>query len=133
MHYWTGIDELIYMVPNGFRFPSFSVHTMYNLWIFGDSYHQISPAYDLVSNACKTNCSRTKNIINFIVETAIGNNIIQHTRQLMEVIVSNQVYNYSYPLLITKLYAADKLPKHLNDININTLYNRMKSNIINVV
>jgi len=65
------------MVPYGFRFPSFDVHTMYNLWIFGDPskgicpYNQISSEYDLVTYACKTNRSRTKKIANFLVKAAI--------------------------------------------------------------
>ena len=107
------------------------LHTMYNLWIFGDPskgicpYNQISSEYDLVTYACKTNRSRTKKIVNFLVKAAIDNNIIEYIRELKDVAVSTRVFNYSYPILIKKLYAEDKLPKRPNDININTLYNRM--------
>jgi hypothetical protein len=73
VYYWRGYDDKVHTVPYGFKFPSYNVSTMWNLWIFGDSvrkicpYHQISSEHDLVEKVCKTNRSRTKKVINYMI------------------------------------------------------------------
>jgi hypothetical protein len=50
---------------------------MWNLWIYGDAfkeigpYHQISSEHDLVEVVCKSNRSRTKKVINYMVKVVI--------------------------------------------------------------
>ncbi len=63
---------------------------MWNLWIFGDSvrkicpYHQISSEHDLVEKVCKTNRSRTKKVINYMIKLACEKQLIQGIRDVRD-------------------------------------------------
>jgi hypothetical protein len=46
-------------------------------------------------------------------------------RDLKDIIQSQRVYDYAYPKLIQTLYTINKMPNRPNDLNINTVANRM--------
>jgi hypothetical protein len=104
---------------------------MWNLWLFGDArnricpYQYISQQYDLPQRLCKINLSRTKRVINELVAIAIAGGKISKYKDLKDIEISQVVFDYAYPLLLSRLYEG-KLPNRPNDININTLANRMK-------
>jgi len=128
---WIGIDELFHRVPHGFKFPSYTCYTMWNLWFFGNAnenicaYKAISREHDLETKACKTNQTRAKTVINKLVSIAINNNKITRASAITT-INSVEIFNFSYPILLGQLYP--KSPKRPEDININTLANRMYLN-----
>jgi hypothetical protein len=133
VYYWRGYDDKVHTVPYGFKFPSYNVSTMWNLWIFGDSvrkicpYHQISSEHDLVEKVCKTNRSRTKKVINYMIKLACEKQLIQGIRDVRDLKQSQTVFEYAYPCLLKDIYDVDKMPTRPNEININTVANRLIS------
>ena len=131
VYYWTGVDDKCHTVPFGFEFSSYAVNTMWNLWIFGNSvqeicpYHNISAEHDLVKTTCKIRRCRTKKVINYLIKVAIAGNYMSCLRDLKDIIQSQRVYDYAYPKLIQTLYTINKMPNRPNDLNINTVANRM--------
>ena len=63
--------------------------------------------------------------MNYLIKQGIDANIISNKKQLKDISMSQKVYEYAYPLLLKTLYDESKIPKRPNDININTLGNRM--------
>lgn len=128
VHYWPGVDDLAHMVPYGFKFPSYTCFTMWNLWHFGNAtdricaHKSISVKFDLITDGCKSNFNRTKVIMDKLVTKAIEGGIIERRSDITPQ-NGNEVYNYSYPLLLSELYS--NIPKRPEDININTLGNRV--------
>ena len=96
----------MHTVPYGFKFPSFEVSIMWNLWIYGDAskeigpYHQISSEHDLVDDVCKSNRSRTKKVINYMVKVGIDNGLITRFADLKEITNSQKVFAFAYPNLL---------------------------------
>jgi len=137
IHHWPGVDDKIHMVPLGFIWPSYTAATMWNLWFLGDSnkrtwicpFRSISPKVDLRTQKCRTNRSRTSKVVSHMVEIAIAGSIISNIR---DITTSNlgAVFEYSYAKLLGELYASSRMtrtsiPARPQDININTLANRM--------
>lgn len=126
-HQWPD-DNRMHKVPYGFLFPSFSVGTMWNLWFYGNEnakicpYKYISPSVDLVSDHCKSNFSRCKRVMARLVKIAIDGEKIVKQRNIN---ASNgqEVYEYSYPILLDQLYS--RCPNRVSAININTIGNRL--------
>ena len=131
IHYWTGIDDKLHMVPSGFVWPSFVTSVMWNLWFFGDSnrricaFKSISVANDLITKQCKVNASRTKKVISKMVELAVDGEKITRSR---DITLSNSqaVYDFSFAELLKLLYNQHHVPERPGDINILTLANRMQ-------
>ena len=120
------------MVPLGFIWPSYNATAMWNLWFLGDAnkricpFRSISPKVDLVSQKCRTNRSRTSKVVSHMVEIAIAGSIISNIRDITTSNVA-AVFEYSsYAKLLAELYASSRcIPTRPQDININTLANRM--------
>jgi hypothetical protein len=126
VHYWPG-DGRMHRVPKGFKFPSYSVGTMFNLWFFGNqsiavsAYMFIVPAVDL-SKSCGVNHSRCRQVMRKLVEISIKGKII---KSISEIKTSNaqQVFDYAYPKLLEEVYTD--IPTRQGSININTIANRL--------
>ena len=119
------------MVPLGFIWPSYNATAMWNLWFLGDAnkricpFRSISPKVDLVSQKCRTNRPRTSKVVSHMVEIAIAGSIISNIRDITTSNVA-AVFEYSYAKLLAELYASSRsIPTRPQDININTLANRM--------
>jgi hypothetical protein len=129
VHKWPG-DARFHMVPHGFKWPSFTTNTMWNLWFLGDSskkicaFRFINAKTDLVTPACKTNRSRTSKVIGKMVQIAIDASKICRTRDIN---INNiqYIYDFAYPILLQKIYPSGELSQRCHDININTLSNKM--------
>ena len=128
VHYWPGSD-VIHFVPYNFRWPSYSVATMWNLWFMGNitdricAYRKIIPKYDLVSDICKSNRSRTARVMHRLVQIAVTGGLITNARGLNRNNIA-AVYDFAFPLLVEEVYSNP--PGRPEDININTIANRMK-------
>jgi hypothetical protein len=131
LHTWSD-DDILHMVPQGFRFPSYNLNTMMNLWFLGDrsrgicAFKQIIPKFDLKFLIDKCNRSRTKKVIKKMLDIAVNGGIISTVAQVNE---SNlqRIYDYAYPILIELLYPGSEVTR-AHDINVNTLANRLKTN-----
>lgn len=129
--------HILHHVPHGFVFPSYSCKTMWGLWFFGNprdgicAYKNISAAHDLQQGKCKINFSRTKQIMDKLMQIAIsgvigsdGVTIVGIITRRSDLTIGNSasVYDYAYPKLLRMLYRT--LPERPADKNINTLANR---------
>ena len=129
IHLWPN-DDVIHMVPFEFTFPSYVVNTMWNLWFLGDStrgicaFKNLKPSIEFRRRIDIINRSRTKKVIDKMIAFAINGGII---RTVSEVTKHNlyTIYEFSYPMLLSELY-GNNIPPRCNDININTLANRIK-------
>jgi hypothetical protein len=127
LHYWRNSGNY-HRVPEGFKWPSFNTSTMWNLWFFGDCERRIGPFKsiernrDLTRACCKTNYTRSKLVINKLIDYAITGRIITTSNDISNE-NSQTVYDYAMPLLVQELYQNE--PHRPIDININTLGNRM--------
>ena len=132
IHHWTGVDDRIHMVPLGFKWPSYNAATMWNLWFLGDAnnricpFRSIPPKVDLITSKCRTNRSRTSKVVSRMVAIAIAGSKILSAREITAANIGT-VYEYSYAKLLEELYNARNYPTRPQDININTLANRMTS------
>ena len=127
IHVWPGSSQ-IHTVPHGFMWPSYPANTMWNLWFLGDAskrmcpFKNIKPAFDLPKTLCKSNRCRTKRIMKRLVDIAISGKLIDHERDITPGNMQS-VYEYAYPILLRSLY--NESPTRPEDININTLANRI--------
>jgi hypothetical protein len=128
VHFWPG-SSTIHTVPHLFEWPSYSASNMWNLCFLGNAnkriwpYKLISPKVDLPKALCRSNCSRTKRIMNKLIEIATSGRIISNERDITPLNMQS-VFDYSYPILLQILYGGSPPPRP-QDININTLANRM--------
>ncbi len=86
-------------------------------------YRLIGPKFDLPKLACKSNSSRTRRVMDALIEIAKSGNKIENFQDLTQ-LTSEAVLQYSLPLLIQRLYSS-KGPPRPYEVNINTLANRM--------
>ncbi len=127
---WPGVDDLLHTVPVGYKFPSYTCYTMWNLWFFGNAaenicaHKSISRKFDLNTKICKSNQSRTKLIMNKLVSIAVSDGKIARASDIT-VQNSSELFNYAYPKLVSQLYTSP--PTRPEDININTLANRINT------
>ena len=136
VHYWPGCNKL-HHVPFGFKWPSFTVNIMWNLWHFGDhsnqigAYKFISPGADLTEYLCRVNRSRTSKVVRRIMHHAVEGGKL-NTAAALTRDNSQSIYDYAYLKLIEELYPEGQHPPRPQDINIYTISNRMtKRRIIN--
>lgn len=114
-------------VPAGFVFPSYGIAQMMGLWFFGEPskgigmYKNIQPSSDLQTHKCRVNFSRTKKVLNRIIEICVAQNKICSWR---EVTVDNysSLVDAAFPTLVAEAY-GDKVPPRGHDKNINTFGN----------
>jgi len=127
-HMWPD-SESIHSVPFGFEWPSHTTNTMWNLWFLGDRskriwpFKNIIPRFDLRGKLSKSNRCRTKRVMKKMISIAIAGELIS-CEQDVKPINMQSIYDYSYPLLVQSLYGGE-MPMRPQDININTLANRM--------
>ena len=136
IHYWIDsegrrVDDKMHMVPFGFKWPNHVTGIMWNYWFFGDpnrkitAFKRIKPAIDLTSRDCKLKASRTKLVINKMISLAVAGRSADITGAGdINATNSSQVYDYAFRELIKILYPTGH--ERPEDINIQTLYNRMK-------
>jgi hypothetical protein len=124
-HLWSK-DNHFHLVPDNFRFPSYNVSTMWELWFFGDTQKKICPfkfiSRDLTTSLCRTNFCRCKKVINVMIKFAIDREKI---RSIKDVSRSNgqEIYEYAYEKLLQEIY--DTPPPRPASININTIAKRV--------
>ena len=120
----------MHRVPEGFIWPSYVVSTMWNLWFLGDSqrnigsYRFISAKTDLTTGRCKTNRSRTAKVFRRMIDILTMAGSIAKEKDITHMNIQS-LFEYSYERFLGEIYAV--YPTRPNDININTLANRMKS------
>ena len=127
IYHWPG-DDRIHKVPVNFKFPSYVLGTMWNLWFFGDSrqqicpYRHISPQHDLTSKGERVRFSKCKLVMNRMIQIAIRDKKITRIGEINS-LNGTTLYNHSYPLFIEALYPNSC--SRPADLNINTLSNRI--------
>lgn len=126
-HEWDG-DDRTHAVPYGFIWPSQTCFTRWNLWLFGNAQERICKyrAIELTSGICKVNFTRCKIIMKHLVKIGVEAKKIDKEKDITR-INSSDIFNYSYPILLKKLYPKG-YSERPEDININTLGNRMYKN-----
>jgi hypothetical protein len=134
-------DGKFHLVEKQFIFPSYNLDIMWNLWFNGDLSKNIPPLRRLEHFKGDLNCtinnvdytkknltnfSRTKTVINIMLEIAKSNEMVLllDANDNADNNSLKNIYQYSYPLLLLRLY-KNKIPKRQNDINIYTLYNKI--------
>jgi hypothetical protein len=128
IHMWPNCPRF-HMVPFGFKWPSYTTNTVMNLWFFGDpsrricAFRHIPAKFDLTTPACKINCSRANRVITKLIQMAITEKLINTANDVSKSNIQS-IYDFAYPKLIAELY-GDEESKRPNDININTLSNRL--------
>ena len=128
LHLWRR-DGFFHTVPEGFIFPSYSVSTMWNLWIFGNSVTKVCrfrhiDARDLVERKqCKVNLSRCKKVMVELINIACRANMIASVTCISKG-NDQEVFEYAYNQLLTEVY--DRPPSRPASINVNTIANRIK-------
>ena len=128
LHKWS-TDEKFHHVPEGWKWPSYTIHGMWSLWHFGDlpnnfgPYKHISRNHDLTNSTCQQNYCRAKRVMNELVRICIAANKIN---SIKDITLSNsqELIDYANMFLIQRLYVEYNHPRP-NDLNINTVANRM--------
>ena len=100
---------------------------MWGLWHFGDipngigPFKFVEPTNDLPRHNSKVNFFRTKKVIEALLFIAIRDKKISSVIDV-SVINSQELLDYTMPILISSLYVEKKRP---NDLVINTIANRI--------
>ena len=129
-HTWPSSDRM-HFVPFGFVFPSYNVHTMWRLWFFGDNslkicaFKHISVDHDLVTAKCKTNFSRCKNVMRTLLDIAVTGQKLKTIGTRITLRNTDVVFDFAFPLLVQRIYDGSKSPDRPQDINVNTIANRL--------
>jgi len=146
---WPG-SSYFHRVPHGFQFPSHTVATMWNLWILGDHkrnigpYKNIQPFFDLPREIDKVNFSRTKRVLDGIVEVAIRDGVVANESSVNSKNYQD-IFSTCFPRVVSLVYGVDipgndngdgsAMGQHaskprMSELNINTFANRMKTKLL---
>ena len=126
-HLWSDNDRSR-RVPKDFVWPTLTAFVMWDLWFFGDQearicpYRMISGRDDLRRNQCRSYRSRTRKVIDALVQIAIDNDLIGGDEDV-SLLNGSSIFDFTYPILICSLY--ESAPTRPEDIVITTLYNRL--------
>ena len=102
---------------------------MWNLWLFGDNERNIGPfkfinrRYDLTTDLCKQNFTRTKKVIERLINYAVEARKIVSDSDITK-INTQSLFDYCMPILIREVYVDGH--ERPTDININTLGNKLQ-------
>jgi hypothetical protein len=115
-----------------FVFPSYSVWTMWGLWWFGNERDDIGPLrfvrpkQHCIGKGSSERCSRAGKVMSALVRLAITDGLITGAGEINRT-NSSRIFDCVYPKLLVGLY--DVMPSRPNDININTLANRLGKHV----
>jgi len=118
-----------HFVPQGFTFPSYSLHVIWDLWFFGKMsenigpYRHISPRHDLPSKNCRINFCRAKFVMNVMIYFAIKEKVIARDQDI-NAGNSDAAYKAGYENIMECVYG--EIPSRGQAKYVNTIYFRWK-------
>ena len=124
---WPNSSKM-HVVPFGFKWGSYSCYNMWELWWFGDAsknigpYRHIKPAFDLTTQLCLTNRSRTATIVEKLVAAAISGSKIRTAADITRQ-NSSVVFSYAYTRMMSCLY-KEKACNRPDDMMMVSVYNK---------
>jgi hypothetical protein len=131
LHSWPGVDDRFHRVPPGFKWPTGkNTRIMWDYWFFGDANSHIGPfkniesRYDLQGKACKTRKSRTKGVIDKLVDLAKEAGKVRNQSEVT-LGTSAAVFDFAYSSLMLLLY-PDEPDLRTGDLICDVIYERMR-------